>query len=260
MTTPPQTVLVTGASGGIGLELAKRFAAGGHNLVLVARKKETLDAAALELEETYRVHVTTIVADLSDSTAPDAIIRELDTKQITVDILVNNAGVGVYGDFSTTSLDQELRMMQVNMTALTALSKRLLPAMLAKKSGKILNVASTAAFEPGPGMAVYFATKAFVLSLSEALAEELRGTGVTVTCLCPGPTKTQFDVAAGATNSSLFTGRNVMSASDVADQAYRGLMRGRRLVVPGIMNRLLIYSLRLTPRAWVPRIVRMIMK
>jgi short-subunit dehydrogenase len=254
-----KTALITGASTGIGFELATLFARDGYTLVLVARKAETLTAVAKDLEQTYQVKVVTIAKDLSEPQAADELTKEIEAKQLSIDVLVNNAGVGIFGDFIENKEQEQVRMMQLNMNTLTLLTKKILPGMIARKSGNILNVASTAAFEPGPGMAVYFATKAFVLSLSEALGEELRGTGVFVTCLCPGPTKTQFDVNAGATTSSLFTGPNVMTARAVAEAAYSGLTEHKQLVVPGFMNRLLIFSLRLTPRAIVPRLVRKIL-
>jgi short-subunit dehydrogenase len=189
-----KTALVTGASSGIGLDLAKRFAAEGYDVALVARSEGKLKevAAALEAEHKVRAHVVT--ADLAKAGAADALVAALDARGIDVDVLVNNAGYASYGAFAETDLADELAMIQVNVVVLTHLTKLLVRKMVAKRSGRVLNVASTAAFQPGPLMAVYYATKAYVLSFSEAIAEELRDTGVTVTALCPGPTRTAFAI------------------------------------------------------------------
>jgi short-subunit dehydrogenase len=194
MTTQTQkkTALITGASGGIGLDLARLFAEGGYDVVLVARTESKLKELATELASKHGVSARAVAADLADPAAPAQLMERLKAEGVQVDVLVNNAGYGGYGTFAETELDAELKMIQLNISALTALSKAVLPGMLARKSGRILNVASTAAFQPGPLMAVYYATKAYVLSFSEALANETKGTGVTVTCLCPGPTKTGF--------------------------------------------------------------------
>ena len=192
-----QTALVTGASSGIGEELAKLAAADGCNLVLVARRQERLDALARDLSVAHGVSARVITADLANRAAPRRIAEELTKGRLTIDILVNNAGLGIYGPFWERELGKELEVVQVNVVALTELTGLLLPGMISRKRGRILNVASTAAFQPGPWMAVYYATKAYVLSFSEAIAEELKGTGVTVTALCPGPTITEFQGAAG---------------------------------------------------------------
>lgn len=251
-----QTVLITGASSGIGFELAKRFARDGHRLILVARDGVKLQAKAREIALLGSMPVETIAADLTDRQAPVFITERLQQKNITVDILVNNAGVGLYGEFKETSLSHELEMIALNIASLTALTKLLLPGMLARKSGKILNVASTAAFQPGPLMAVYFATKAYVLSFSEAIGEELSGSGVTVTALCPGPTRTNFDTTAGADKSKLFANPGIADAATVAEQGYQGLMRGKRIIIVGAKNKFLIFMLRFTPRFIVPKIVK----
>src|SRR3989475_8551934 len=199
------TALITGASSGIGLELARVLAEHGHDGGLVARSEATLQSLAAELKaRDVRAHV--IVVDLSAPGAAKAVVDRVRDLALEIDVLVNNAGYGVYGPFLETSLDAELAMIRVNIVALTELTKRLLPAMVARKRGKILNVASTAAFLPGPLMAVYYATKAYVLSFSEAIANELEGTGVTVTALCPGPTASGFQAAARLEESRLVAG------------------------------------------------------
>ena len=177
---------------------------------------------------------------------------------ISVDVLVNDAGFGIHGRFSATPLERDLGMIQVNVAALTELVKRALPGMLGRRRGRILNLASTAAFQPGPLMAVYYATKAYVLSFSEALANELSGTGVTVTALCPGPTITDFQKTAGVEKTALFTGPLVMDAAAVARAGYRGMLRGQRLVIPGVANNVLVQALRVSPRRLATAIIRRI--
>ena len=186
------TALITGASSGIGLELAKLFARDGYELVLVARRVERLEELGRELTQRHGVRCHTISVDLAQPDAAAEIVRRLEGAGPAVDVLVNNAGFGVLGPLATTEPETAGRMIRVNIEALTQLTRALLPGMLARRRGRILNVASTAGFAPGPLMAVYYATKAYVISFSEALAEELRGTGVTVTVLCPGPTRTEF--------------------------------------------------------------------
>jgi len=244
------TALITGASGGIGLELARIFAEQGFALVLVARNRERLEEIAVELKPTP---VQVLAKDLALVGAAEGIYREIPK----VDVLVNNAGYGVYGPFVKTPLDDELGMLQLNMTALVVLTKLYLPAMVAAKNGKILNVASTAAFQPGPLMALYYATKAFVLSFSEAIGNELEGTGVTVTALCPGPTATGFQARTKLEKSRLIKRMKVMDARTVAEAGYRGLMAGKPVVIPGLMNKLLAQSVRFSPRVLVTKIARM---
>jgi short-subunit dehydrogenase len=244
------TALITGASGGIGLELARIFAEQGYSLVLVARNRERLEEIAVELKPTP---VQVLAKDLALVGAAEGIHREVPK----VDVLVNNAGYGVYGPFVKTPLDDELGMLQLNMTALVVLTKLYLPAMVAAKNGKILNVASTAAFQPGPLMALYYATKAFVLSFSEAIGNELEGTGVTVTALCPGPTATGFQARTKLEKSRLIKRMKVMDARTVAEAGYRGLMAGKPVVIPGLMNKLLAQSVRFSPRVLVTKIARM---
>ena len=250
-----KTALITGASSGIGYELTKLFAHDGYNLILVARNHKQLMQVADELKEKHGVSVKVISKDLSMASAPEEIFRELEQEAIEIDALVNNAGFATYGLFSETDLDAELQMMQVNMVTLTHLTKLLLPGMLQKRTGKILNVASTAAFQPGPLMANYYATKAYVLSFSEALADELRGTGVNVTALCPGATESGFQKRANMQDSKLFTGK-ILDAQTVARIGYRGLMTNKTVVIPGLRNKILVESVRFFPRKIVRRVVR----
>src|ERR1051325_400430 len=223
------TALVTGASGGIGEELARLFAADGHALVLVARSEEKLRRLAEELGAKHGVAVRVLASDLSRAEAPREILEELTRAGVSVDALVNNAGIGTWGLFAETDLKQELELLQINVVALTHLTKLFLPSMIARGRGYVCNVASTAAFQPGPLMAVYYASKAYVLSFSEALSNETAGTGVVVSALCPGPTETGFVAAAGMGDSKLFD-RGPMGAREVAEAGYRGMLEGKRIV------------------------------
>lgn len=246
--------LITGASGGIGLELARLCAKGGHDLILVARNQAKLEEIAKYLSGMYQIRVELIVADLADAETPAAIVDTAATRGLVVDVLINNAGFGDWGLFGRADLERQLAMIQVNVTALTELTRRFLPGMISRRKGRIMNVASTAGFTPGPLMAVYYATKAYVLSFSEAIANELSGTGITVTALCPGPTLTGFAGTAGLTGSNLFNAPNVMAVESVAETGYRGMMRGRTVVIPGLANKFLIQSIRISPR-WAVRMV-----
>ncbi|MFY9552831.1 MAG: SDR family oxidoreductase [Thermoanaerobaculia bacterium] len=250
------TALVTGASSGIGLELTKLLARDRHDLALVGRDRERLEEIALGLSQEFGVRATILVHDLAHPAAPEAIARELSERSVAVDILVNCAGFGAYGLFAEIPISTQVEMIQVNVTAPTHLTGIFLPGMLERRRGRILNVASTAAFQPGPLMAVYYATKAYMLSFSEALANETHGTGVTVTALCPGPTLTQFQSRAGFKPVPLLKSPLVMSARDVARDGYEGLMRGKRLVIPGLANRILVQAERITPRRVVTAIAR----
>jgi hypothetical protein len=253
--TTKLTALVTGASGGIGEELARLFAADGHDLVLVARSRDKLESLAGELESKHGVEANVLASDLSRPEAPREIFDELGRAGVRVDALVNNAGFGSYGPFAETDLRQELELLQVNVVALTHLTKLFLPGMVARREGYVCNVASTAAFQPGPLMAVYYASKAYVLSLSEALANECEGTGVRVSALCPGPTETGFVAAAGMQDSKLFD-RGAMTAREVAEAGYRGLLAGKTVVIPGFRNALVARTVGLFPRALVTKVVR----
>ena len=254
----PLIALVTGASSGIGLELATLLAKDRHDLVLVARNRERLEAIGRGLTEEFGVTVTILARDLSNPEAPAEIARDLDERKLLVDILINNAGFGVYGPFVEAPIQKELEMIQVNVTAPTHLTKLLLRGMRERGRGRIMNVASTAAFQPGPLMAVYYATKAYLLSFTEALANELAGSGITVTALCPGPTITEFQKAAGVEETRLFHSPLVMKPADVARIGYEGMMRGKRVVIPGLGNLALVEATRLTPRRLVTAIARRI--
>lgn len=251
-------VLITGASGGIGLEFAKLCAKDGNNLVLVARRKEILEKEAAILQETHGIEVQTIAADLSEPDAAQHVWKEA-SGMYDIDILINNAGVGLYGDFTSTNAQKEEVMIQLNMVCLTQLTKLALPTMLARNNGKILNIASVAAFMPGPLMAVYYATKAYVLSLSEALAEETRNTEVSVTALCPGPTATSFDKKANLGASALFTNK-LMTAESVASEGYKGLMKGKAVVVPGLRQKIMVCLIRFSPRWLVRKVVKYVQR
>jgi len=252
-----KTALVTGASGGIGKAIAEQFARNGADLIIAARSSATLDSLSAEWSKKYGVKVTAIASDLSRSGAADALADAVQSSGVAVDYLVNNAGYGVFGLFKDSRLDDELAMMTVNMTSLTVLTKRFLPQILERK-GKIMNVASTAAFQPGPYMAVYYATKSYVLSFSEALAAELAGTGVTVTALCPGPTRSGFQEKAAMHDSGLVKNRILAAADQVGEAGFRAMMAGKRVFVPGLINKLLVQTVRLTPRKTVTAIVKKI--
>ncbi len=243
--------LVTGASSGIGKELARLIAADGYDLVLVARRRERLEELARELSVAHGVSARVIAADLADPASPKRIADELETERIAVDVLVNNAGLGIYGRLWKSDITRQLEIIQVNVVALTDLTGRLLPGMVSRARGRIVNVASTAAFQPGPYQAVYYATKAYVLSFSEAIAEELKGTGVTVTALCPGPTITEFQEVAGVEDTWLFRGPLVMDAAKVARAGWSGARRGKRVVIPGLGNKLIKETVRFSPRRLV---------
>jgi hypothetical protein len=245
--------LVTGASAGLGAEFARLCAAGGYDVVLVARSAPRLAALAASLASTYSVKARPLVADLSSPAAPPEIFAQM--SGTPVDLLINNAGFGVRGAYAETDWARESSLMQVNMVSLAHLTKLFLPEMLRRRSGRILNVASTAAFVPGPFMAVYYASKAFVLSFSEALSNEVEGTGVSVTVLCPGPTRTEFAEAAGIADSKLFHGPT-MGAAEVALVGYRAMMAGKPSVIAGARNRWTMRGARLIPRSWIAATTR----
>lgn len=260
----PQTVLITGASSGIGRELARLFARDGYQLVLVARCELRLKQLADELRLRHQAQVTVLTYDLADPSAPRRISEALARQSISVDMLVNNAGTQVYGEFAQSSLEQQLALVQVNAAALVQLTHLLLPGMIRRGHGRILNVGSTGSFAPGPLNAVYCASKAFVLSFSEAIGAELAGSGVTVTTLCPGATHTAFAQRHGMQDVRIF--QNAMTPTRVAQIGYRALQRGRPLAVAGIGNQLQVLSfqlmapfLGLTPPAWLMAIGRIFM-
>jgi short-subunit dehydrogenase len=249
-----QTALITGGSGGIGLELAKLCAHDGYNIILVSRNTEELQKAANSLAVTAPQTVSFIAADLSTSEGVAAVLEYIKTNNISVDALINNAGFGQLAPFADMAPERINAMLQLNITALTMLTRALLPSMLARKSGRIMNVASTAAYQPGPFMTTYYASKAFVLSFSEGLAEELRGTGVSVTALCPGPTKSAFQAEAGLHGSRLLE-LGLMDAGIVAKDGYKAMHSGRVIVTPGLQNKLQVFLIRLLPRWFVRRLV-----
>jgi short-subunit dehydrogenase len=251
----PKTVLITGASSGIGLELAHLFARDGYRLVLVARNRTALRELANELQSRYNAEVWISPKDLAHPAAPLELYQELQESGVVLDVLVNNAGFGGEGPFLNTDWSAEAEMLQVNIVALTHLTKLFLPQIRARE-GKLLNVASTAAFLPGPFMAVYYASKAYVLHFTEAIAEELSGSKTTVTCLCPGPVKTNFQKRAGIADSNLLHGPLLVEVQEVARIAYDGMKKGKRVVIPGWKNRAVVESLRLSPRSVTPKVVR----
>ena len=251
-----ETALVTGASGGIGEDLARLIAAGDRNVVLLARSTDKLQALASDLSSAHRIDATVLAADLAEPGAADQVARTLAARGTTIDMLVNNAGFGTAGGFVREEAAEQLRLLQVNILALTALTRLLLPGMIERGRGRVLNVASTAAFQPGPFMAIYYASKAYVLSFSEALSEETAGTGVTITCLCPGPTKTGFQDRAHIQKARIFHLGFMMDSATVAQAGYDGMLSGQRLVIPGMVNKIGVQSVRTTPRAIVLKIVR----
>jgi short-subunit dehydrogenase len=250
-----KTALITGASGGIGYELAKLFANDHYDLVLVARSGDKLKEIAAELQSAG-ISVKTVAMDLTADRAAKILFDHLEGEAAVIDVLVNNAGFGSFGEFAGIAEEDVLGQIQLNITALSHLTRLFLPGMLARRRGKIMNVASTAAFQPGPLMAVYYATKAYVLSFSEALANEVAGTGVVVSCLCPGPTDTGFQKRAGTDQSRLSRKLRAMTAETVARDGYAGLMAGKTVVISGTQNWLLAQSVRFAPRKLVTAVSR----
>jgi short-subunit dehydrogenase len=248
------TALVTGASAGLGLEYAKLFAADKHDLVLVARRREKLAELGAELTKAHGVKVLVVAVDLQAPDAPQQIFDEVTKAGVEVDFLVNNAGFGNVGAFSGSAASRELGQVQVNITALVALTHHFLPGMVKRGRGRVLNIGSTAGFQAGPFMATYYATKAFVNSFSEALWYELRGTGVTVTVSCPGATATEFAQVAGSEKTRLFR-MGAMSAAEVASAGYRAMLAGKAITVHGFRNKIGVWSVNWTPRAKLRPIV-----
>lgn len=251
-----KTVLITGVSGGIGKELADLFARDGYNLVLVARNEAKLKEMSKAYEQQYGTHSIVIPKDVSVTGVPQAIYLELKEKGIIVDYLINNAGFGLYGKFVETDGEQETNMIDVNIKALTIMTKLFVPDMVTRGQGGIMNVASLVGFFPGPMMSVYYASKAYVLSFTEALENELSGTGVTVTALCPGVTATGFVDRSGMGASKMIQNGSIMKSDEVARIGYRGFLRGDTIIIPGARNRFLAFTPRLLPRKWITRIVR----
>jgi hypothetical protein len=247
----PETVLITGASSGIGLELAKLFAAEGGRLILSARNTGALEKLAGELRREHKIEAIVLPADLSLPESPKQIFQELSEKKIFVDVLVNNAGFGLHDEFVQLPLARQMEIIQVNIMALTELTGLFLPGMVERKRGGILNVASVAGFLPGPGMAVYYATKAFVLSFTEALVEELAGSGVVVSAFCPGATETNFSQIARGQKSR--ASKSVkMPAEQASRYGYEAFRRKQAVAIPGIINRCMVFLIRILPR-WAVR-------
>lgn len=244
-----ENVLVTGASSGIGLHLAREFARHGHSLILVAPVLSELEEIAQQIEREFQVGVQPLARDLAQESSPQEIFDLLASSRTRIDILVNNAGLGQRGRFWENPPERDIEMIRLNIEAVVRLTRLFLPPMLERGHGHILNTASIAGFEPGPNLAVYHATKAFVLSFSESLATELQDTGVTLTALCPGPTDTDFFPKADMIDSPAFQRANVMAPQPVAEAAYAGVMKGDRVVVPGAMNKVMVAGRRLMPES-----------
>ncbi len=244
------SALITGASAGLGTEYARLFAADRHDLVLVARRRDRLEALAGELAKAHGVRADVVAADLAAPDGVQRVVEEVKRIGVEVEFLVNNAGFGTTGAFASLDEKRELEMVQVNVTTLVALTRAFLPGMVKRKRGRILNIGSTAGFQPGPFMAVYYASKAFVNSFTEALWYELRGTGVTATVSCPGATATEFAGVAGNDKSRLFK-MGAMSAREVAQAGYRAMMAGKPMAVHGLKNKMGVQLLRISPRAAV---------
>lgn len=251
-----KTALITGASSGIGLEFARVFAPHKNNLVLVARRKDKLDELADELRSRHGVTVKVIAADLSNMDEVQNIYDLCRDNSIEIEYLVNNAGFGDFTHFADSDWDTTEKMIDLNIKALTKLCRLFIPDMLKRKSGKILNVASTAAFQPGPNMAVYFASKSYVLFLSEALYSELKGTGVGVTCLCPGPTESGFLAVASMEDSTLFKDKKIPSSKEVAEFGYNAMMKNKMTVIHGLINNIMATASSFAPRKLVLAIVK----
>ena len=253
----PKYTLITGASGGIGLELARVFAARGHSLILTARSGGKLGKLKNELEKSYSIRAEVAITDLAQPGSAVKLCEEIHRRGFEVEGLVNNAGFGLYGHFVSLSLEEQTQMIQLNIISLTELTRIFLPAMIQQKKGHILNVASTAAFQAGPLMAVYYATKAYVLYFSEAIANELQGTGVKVSALCPGPTISDFQSRASMNMKiPLFKAARIMDAASVARVGYNGLMKNKRVILPGLMNKISSLGARFFPREFLTSLVR----
>jgi len=246
-----KVALITGASAGLGEQFAHLFARDGHDVILVARTAAKLEALASKLEQDHQIKAHVLAADLTRAEEPQRLFDEVRSRQLEVEFLVNNAGFGSSGPFLDQELTREAEMVELNCTALLKLTHLFARPMRERRSGRILNVASTAGFQPGPFMATYYATKAFVVSFSEALSHELKGSGITVTCYCPGATHTEFAARAGTTESRLFQRPGVAQAPDVAADAYAAMMKGRVLAIHGMLNWLGAVGVRFTPRAVV---------
>lgn len=252
--------LITGSSSGIGEEYAKVFAREGYDLILVALGKEELERTALELESKYNTSVFIIEKDLTENKAVEEVYEEIKKHRLQVDFLVNNAGFGDYSMFFECKWEKQQKMIELNITALVHLTRLFLPEMIERGFGKILNMASNAAFQPGPGMSIYFASKAFVLSFSEALSNETKGTGVTVTSICPGSTKTPFNKIASDGSIKEKREDKRPDPREVAEFGYKMMMKGKSVAIHGFKNSFIIFMLRFLPRTFVTEQARKIQK
>lgn len=255
-----KTALITGASGGLGLSFVNLFASDGYDLVLVARNGARLEEIKKDIEEKHGIRVTVIAKDLCSPDGPQEVYEATQNEGINIDVLVNNAGFGDFGEFYKSDISKQIRMLDLNCKALMHLCHLYLPKMIEQKSGNILNVDSIAAFQPGPLMSVYYATKAFVLSFSQALTRELKGTGVKVTALCPGPIRTNFDNAADLGESGLFKNLKVWDPDTVAQFGYKNMKKGKSLCVCGFLNKIIVFANRFAPRSLVRNMVYNIQK
>ena len=247
--------IITGASSGIGRSLAFEFARGGFNVFLTGRNETALNAVASECSREYGVQTETVAADLSAPSAIESLVSKLLAKPYRYEVLVNNAGFGIHGDFASADIEQNIQLVNVQLTAALRLTKAVLPAMISRRSGRILNVASVYSYSPVPFQSVYGACKAFLLSFSSSVQNELKGTGVTVTVFCPGTTQTEFRARAGIGHKRTDTG---LTAKEAAEIAFLETLRGKHIVVPGFLNRLYVFLARILPRWSVPAIVRFI--
>ena len=250
-----KTALITGASAGFGVEFARLFARHRNDVIVTARRADRLRDLAASLETEYNINAHAIVADLAAHGGARQLFDEVQERGIEVEYLVNNAGFGTYGPFAETAADESLDLVAVNIAALTELTARFLPAMVERGSGRVLNVASAAAFQPGPLMATYYASKAYALHFSEALNEELEGKGVTVTALCPGPVITEFQQVAAMETSGLVHNKSLMSVEEVVEAGYDAMMRGKSFVVPGLAMKLGTFAVRFAPRRLAAKFV-----
>lgn len=251
-------VLITGATAGIGYELAKLYAKDENNLILVARDEERLKEVKDELEF-YNIKVYTIALDLSEDNSCEKVLDFVNKKNLSVDILINNAGMGSFGYLSEIEVEKELKLINVNIRALTELTKMFLPSMIEHGEGAIMNVASTAAFCAGPKMATYYASKSYVLNFTEALYEELKGSEIKISCLCPGPVKTNFQEKSGIRKSEAAK-KALMTPKEVAEIAYRDFKKGKLIIIPGFKNKLIIRINKLIPRSFSRKIILMMNK
>ena len=258
MKSESKWAIVTGGSGGIGWELSRLLANDGYNLVLVAQDSTKLKKSAVILKNDFGISAIDIALDLCQPSSAGEIFQRIEQENIKIDVLINNAGFGAFGNFWQISLERQLDMIQINDYSLTKLTGLVLPSMIKRGSGRILNVASTAAFQPGPLMAVYYASKAYVLSFSEALSNELKGTGISVSALCPGPTPTMFQERAGNSKSKLLNNWMITDASMVAKAGYQGMLKGKQVIIPGILNKIMALSVRFSPRKSVTAVTRWI--